>query len=172
MSSPFSHYKTPQVQNLSISSNDLRMRALTITLFLCPLPSQYEYVTSISSFLVSSCFFNHSCRRRSLSFRSSSSLSRSGRNDVSTFGFLRNLPRLAGGSSSTVSFSGVDADESSPSSSMANESVALGAFLRFFTFFVSSLNRFSTIYKPSDLPKRANGRKKYKLMIGQNVNSL
>ena len=138
---------------------------LTVTLFLCPLPSQKEYVTSISSFLISSWFLSHSCLSRSLSFLSASSRSLSGRKEVSTLGFLRNLPRLEGGPSSfrsSLSFEedrlllSISAESSpSPSSSIANDSVALAAFFLFFTFFVSSLNKFSTIYKPSNLPVRA-----------------
>jgi len=71
-------------------------KRLTMTDFRCPLPSQYEYVISISSFFESSCSFIHFWRRSSRILRSASSRSRSGRNDVSTPGFLVSLARLTG----------------------------------------------------------------------------
>ena len=119
----------------------------------------------MSSALSSSCFCSHSCLNCSLSFLSASSRSRSGRNDVSTSGFLRNLARFA--ADSPFSASGVCREDVSPSpssSSMANESVVF-VFLRFFTFFVSSLNKSSTNYQLSFLHVHMDGRTNRKLHL-------
>ena len=93
MPSPFLHWTLV----LGHEHRERRWILLAITLLRCPLPSQYEYTTSISSFLSSSCFFNHSCRRSSRILRSISSLSRSGRKEVSTAGFLPSFARFADG---------------------------------------------------------------------------
>jgi hypothetical protein len=74
---------------------------LTSTTLRCPLPSQKLYVISIISFLILSCSCNHCLRSNSRSIRSCSSLSRSGRKDVSTFGFLVN--RFFGPDSASLS---------------------------------------------------------------------
>jgi hypothetical protein len=91
----------------------------TTTDFRCPLPSQYEYVISTSSSFISSCRFNHSCLSSSRCLLSSSSRSRSGKNEVSTSGFLRNLARLEARSSAVVA-------TSSPSPSPSPSSAAVG----------------------------------------------
>ena len=117
---------------------------LTTTLFLCPLPSQYEYVISISSFFSSSCLFSHSCLSSSRARRSASSLSLSGRNDVSTAGFLRTF--FFACASSSLPGCGVELLDASllpalscSSSSSAKESVDFAIFFRFLIFFCSAL---------------------------------
>lgn len=75
---------------------DASVPALTVTTLRCPEPSQYEYVISISSFFISSCFCNHSRLNSSRILRSASSRSRSGRKCVSTVGFLPSFAFLAG----------------------------------------------------------------------------
>lgn len=65
---------------------------------------------------------------------------------MSTLGFLRDFARLMGRSSGSPlrGLLKVSSESSSASSSVAKERVDLAIFLRFFTFFCSSLNRYST----------------------------
>ena len=92
----------------------------------------------MSSALVSSCLRNHSCRNSSLSRLSCSSLSLSGRKEVSTLGFF--LTFFTDGSTSREGVFPVDSSPSSPSSSTAKDSLAFAVFFLFFAFFCSSLN--------------------------------
>lgn len=96
-----------------------------------------KYLLSEYPLFSSSCFFNHSCLSCSLSLRSASSRSRSGKKLVSTPGSLPSLDFFLAGRSSVLSSaeSLLISLVSSSSSSPANESLIL--VLSFFFFFLT-----------------------------------
>ena len=103
---------------------------LTVTVWRWPflpsdaLGSHQLYVISISSALIASCPRSHSAASTAFLRSSASSRSLSGRNSVSTFGFLPSFGR----------FGSLDSSPSSSSSSSPKDSVLALAFFFFFFF--------------------------------------